>query len=138
MKNKCGIYRWTNLIDGKLYIGSSQNLGKRINYYFNISEYCKKNYICSALKKHGYYNFSLIILEYCDPCDKIYLEQFFMDLYKPEYNILKIAYSRSGHKLSDETKNKISISSNKKEVIQKKVRMKYGLSDNQIWTLKVS
>lgn len=35
-------------------------------------------------------------------------EQYYLDLFKPDYNILKKAGSRLGHKLSEETKDKIS------------------------------
>lgn len=35
-KGKCGIYRWTNLINGKSYIGSSVNLDRRLRCYFSI------------------------------------------------------------------------------------------------------
>ena len=33
-KNKCGVYRWNNLISGKTYVGSSINLTKRFTSYF--------------------------------------------------------------------------------------------------------
>jgi group I intron endonuclease len=51
------------------------------------------SYIYRALLKFGYSNFSLEILEYCDPSYTIGREQYYMDLFKPEYNILKIAGS---------------------------------------------
>jgi len=58
---------WTNRINDKQYIGSSDNLNRRFNEYFNTN-YLLKNtcmYICRALLKHGYSKFSLTILEYC-------------------------------------------------------------------------
>ena len=36
-------------------------------------------------------------------------EQYYIDYLKPEYNILKIANSRLGHKLSEKTKKAVSI-----------------------------
>ena len=33
-RNKSGIYSWTK-INGKVYIGSAQNISKRFNQYFN-------------------------------------------------------------------------------------------------------
>nr|QBM09688.1 hypothetical protein [Dactylella sp.] len=59
--------------------------------------------IYNALLKYGYSNFQLEILEYCDPKDCIKKEQYFIELLKPEYNILKSAGSRLGHKHSEET-----------------------------------
>lgn len=65
--------------------------------------------IYSAILKHDYINFSLDILEYCDKKNLIEREQYYLDLLKPEYNILKIANSRLGSKHTFETKNLMSI-----------------------------
>ena len=35
--NKSGIYKWTNKINGKQYIGSSINLSKRFQFYYSNS-----------------------------------------------------------------------------------------------------
>ena len=64
--------------------------------------------IYKALLKYGYSNFTLEILEYCDPKDLIKREQYYLDLIKPEYNILIIAGSRLGKKHSEETLAKMS------------------------------
>lgn len=114
-KGKSGIYRWNSLITGKTYIGSSVNLSRRFINYFNLSylerETKKRNsMIYSALLKYGYSNFSLDILEYCSIENVIRREQYYIDLLKPEYNILKVAGSTLGFKHSEETKAKMSIS----------------------------
>ena len=36
-KNKAGIYRWVNKVNGKTYVGSCVNLGRRIKDYCDIS-----------------------------------------------------------------------------------------------------
>ena len=64
--------------------------------------------IYSSLLKHGYSNFTLEILEYCGPSEAISREQYYLSLFKPEYNILLIAGSRLGSKHSEEAKAKIS------------------------------
>lgn len=64
--------------------------------------------ISRALIKYGYSNFSLQILEYCDIADLTEREQYYLDKLNPKYNILKIAGSSLGHKLTEETKAKIS------------------------------
>src|SRR4051794_20615442 len=66
--------------------------------------------ICNALLKYGYSKFSVEILEYCDSMDLIKREQYYIDLLKPEYNILKIAGSRLGSIHSEETRAKIALS----------------------------
>lgn len=55
----------------------------------------------AALLLYGYSNFSLEILEYCEPSDVISREQYYMDLLKPEYNTLKTAGSSIGFKYSE-------------------------------------
>lgn len=103
-KNKPGIYKWINNINGNTYVGSGLNLAKRVGDYYNKNELERNpRPIHAALLKHGHDNFTLEILEYCKPDELIKREQYYLDLVKPEYNILKNAYSLLGFKHSDET-----------------------------------
>jgi group I intron endonuclease len=65
--------------------------------YFLESEIKKgashRSMINSALLKYGYSNFTLEILEYCDSSEVVTREQYYLDLFKPEYNILSTAGS---------------------------------------------
>ena len=61
--------------------------------------------IYTALIKYGINNFRLEILEYCDRNNVLAREQFYLDLIKPKYNILKIAGSSLGFKHSEKTLN---------------------------------
>lgn len=103
-KNKSGIYRWINNLNGNTYVGSAVNLEIRLRSYFNSKE-LKRNSrpIKDALLKYGHSNFTLEILEYCPKISLTEREQFYMDLLLPEYNILKNAYSLLGYKHSQET-----------------------------------
>ena len=65
--------------------------------------------ICRALLKYGSSNFSLEILEYCEPADAKSREQYYLDILDPDYNILKIAGSPFGCTRSEETKAKMSL-----------------------------
>ena len=67
-------------------------------------------YICNALFKHGYYNFSLEILEYCEPEKCLEREAFYQQKkLNPEYNIsLNPSAPMYGRNHSEETKTKIS------------------------------
>jgi group I intron endonuclease len=112
-KNKSGIYRWTNLTNNNSYIGSSVNLARRLNEYYNLrilKLHSFKSYIYSSVLKYGHSNFKLEILEYCNSLNIHKREQYFIDLFKPEYNICKIVRSCLGKKHKEETKIKISIS----------------------------
>jgi group I intron endonuclease len=111
-KGKSGIYCFTCLTNGKKYVGSSVNLGRRFSQYFNAN-YLKRHtdmLISRALLKYGYSNFNLEILEYCDSSELLTREQYYFDLLNPEYNILKNAYSSLGYKHSAESRAKMSAS----------------------------
>lgn len=66
-----------------------------------------KSIISSALLKNGYHSFDLAILEYCKKEYLITREQYYINTFKPEYNILKDARSRLGVSHTAETKAKI-------------------------------
>lgn len=103
-RNKAGVYRWVNCIDNKTYIGSSTNLSERILDYFQSRILLKyKTHIHNALIKHGYSNFNLEIIEYCKKEETISREQYYIDLLKPEYNILKTAGSSLGYRHREDT-----------------------------------
>jgi len=101
---------WTCLVSGKSYVGSATNLGKRLYNYYNAKYLMRDDYmiINRALLKYGYSNFILEILEYCEPSKCIDREQYYIDLLKPEYNILPTAGSSLGFKHSEETLAKMS------------------------------
>jgi len=65
--------------------------------------------ICRALLKHGYSNFSLTILEYCEPAKCLEREGYYINLFNSEYNYSKNpTASFMGLKHSDESREKIS------------------------------
>lgn len=126
-EGKSGIYRWTHLASNKSYIGSSVNLGKRIRNYFSITFISHSTrrimVINKALLKYGYSKFKLEILEYCAPKELAKREQYYMDLFTPEYNVLKIAYSHLGYKHSEEALVKVR-SNLKKLNLSKSIKVK--------------
>jgi group I intron endonuclease len=96
-----GIYQIRNLINNKLYIGSSQVISKRwelhkcslkTNKHHNI-------HLQRAYNKYGKDNFVFEILEHIDDINNLYpKEQYYIDLLKPEYNIGGVV---GGGKLKD-------------------------------------
>jgi len=106
-KKKSGVYRWTNNLNGNSYVGSAVNLYLRLKQYYALN-LRKRIVIYNALLKYGYANFKLEILEYCDPGKCIEREQYYIDLLKPEYNVLKTAGSLLGFIHSKETRLKIA------------------------------
>jgi hypothetical protein len=113
-KGKTGIYKWTNTLNNKSYIGSGVDLTGRLRCYYSLKYMTTKislgeSAIYYALLKYGLANFSLTILEYCDRDIIIAREQYYLDLLKPEYNILLIAGASpmEGRKHSEGSRNKI-------------------------------
>ena len=108
-KGKSGVYRWVNKETGGSYVGSGTNLARRFYNYYSAASLIRHGcmVINRALLKYGYSNFTLEIIEYCEPSNVIAREQFYLDLLKPEYNILVKAGSSLGFKHAEETKQKI-------------------------------
>jgi group I intron endonuclease len=124
LRKKSGVYTFINNITNEFYIGSSINLTKRMvsYYYYTNSDKPSKLVIIRAMKKYGTENFSLGILEFCQQDLKICinLEQKWINLYKPKYNVLNIAGNSFGFKHSIETINKL------KEKLNKENHPKFG------------
>lgn len=82
----CGIYKITNKIDGKFYVGSSNNLEKRKREHFwslRRNEHVN-DYLQNAFNKYGEENFVFEVLEYVDnESDLLKVEQYYLDLLKP-------------------------------------------------------
>ena len=109
-KNKVGVYRWINKINNKSYVGSSINLGKRFHVYFSTKRLINSNMIIyKSVLKYGYSKFKLEILEYCESDIVNKREQYFIDILKPEYNILTTVGSSFGYKHSEETLRKFRL-----------------------------
>ena len=113
-KWRSGIYRFTNKINSKKYIGHSKNLSRRLSEYFRNSYLIKTTSmpICNALIKYGHENFRLEILEYCE-CEAsqeklLEREKYYIQLlpHTERYNIIEdqTLPPMSGRKHSDATK----------------------------------
>lgn len=124
LRKKAGIYVFINNITKDLYVGSSINLTKRMvsYYYYYNSDKLSQLVIIRAMKKYGLENFSLGIKEFCDKDPKVcvYLEQKWIDYYKPRYNVLTTAGNSLGYKHRIETINKL------KEIIKGENHPKFG------------
>ncbi len=109
---KSGIYKITNKLNGKCYIGSTKSLKRRQYNHFYLLKLGKHHslYLQNSYNKHGKDNFEFEILIYCPITDLLLFEQWFLDIVKPEYNICKTAGSSAGAVMSEQTKQKIALS----------------------------
>ena len=95
------IYKWTNLINGKVYIGKSVDVAKRIREYRYEVKRQSKRPIIQALIKYGFQNFKFEIIENCDFLSNeqiLQREQYWMNLYDSQnlqkgYNLLNAVES---------------------------------------------
>lgn len=140
LNKKSGIYKITNLINNKCYIGSGISIKSRFYQHrtsLNKNKHFNKHFQ-NAWNFHGEENFKFEILEYCKRENLLLQEEFWIKYYdsnNPEkgYNKridcktnlgnkatletrLKQSLSHLGHKRSKETQQKISKKQYKKFV----------------------
>lgn len=106
-----GIYSIRNSIDQKQYIGSSVNLRNR--WRAHLSDLRRgqhgNQYLQRAFDKHGEDAFAFSVLEHLEDSSQLLSrEQHYLDTLSPEYNILPRAGSPRGHRVSNETRRKMS------------------------------
>ncbi|GAA5794694.1 hypothetical protein HPULCUR_000039 [Helicostylum pulchrum] len=122
LKDKAGIYMFFNLSNGKQCVGSSVNLARRFRIHmYSVNRSNLPLY--RAISKYGTSNFAFLVLQTCEQDENtcLGLEQHYLDLYQPEYNILKLAGSSQGFKHSDET------IANLKKIHSKELHPRFGV-----------
>ena len=80
-----GIYKITNKINGKSYIGQSNNIERRLKEHKYISSETNKS-LKKAYKKYGKENFEFSILEQCKLEELDEKEIYYISTLKPKYN----------------------------------------------------
>lgn len=130
---KCnsGIYQIKNLVNEKIYIGSTNNFKRRKARHFSeLRNNChKNNYLQRSFNKYNEENFIFEILEYVEDRERLLeREQYWIDKYKPYINgynlriiaesnalikiprdvIIRRSQKRMGKKHSEESKQKMS------------------------------
>lgn len=106
-----GIYKISNTISNKCYIGSTNNAYHRYRTHISLLKR-NKHYSLHLQKAYNKYkeeNFKFHVFRICDKKFLLPIEQFYLSIFRPSYNNLVIANSNLGSKLSEEHKRKISI-----------------------------
>jgi group I intron endonuclease len=117
LTKQIGIYSIVNNNEGKMYIGSSMNLAKRILEHINNKQ--SSIYLQNAISKYKLENFTLYILEFLCTDNNlsktelniqlIEMEQKYLDLFDNKYNINPTAgKSRIGAKHTEATRELMS------------------------------
>ena len=128
-----GIYQIRNIVNNKIYIGSSKDIIKRFNNHTWLLRNNKHNnlHLQHSWNMHGANSFVFEILLLCEEFELLRYEQWYLDnvvRWKHDYNISKfvvacfrgrnhtdraknkISKKLTGRKLTKETKNKMSTS----------------------------
>ena len=118
------IYKHTNKINGKVYIGQTC---QKPEYRWNNGEgYKRQAYFYSAIQKYGWNNFEHIILKgdltlkEANYWEEYYIKQYNSTNKQYGYNI---SFGGDNRKLSEETKKKISMA-NKGHLVSEETRQK--------------
>ena len=94
------IYKITNKINGKIYIGQAQNFYLR---YYEHKKTRKDGYLSRAYRKYGFENFEFVILEKLEITNLNKREEYWINYYKSYnanigYNICRFANTTRGRK----------------------------------------
>lgn len=84
-----------NNVTKKFYIGRSTNLQERLYSYCSLSHLeinLEHSVIYRKIWQFGVQNFSFAVVEHCNPEELGKREQFYIDQWKPQYNIRKKVY----------------------------------------------
>jgi group I intron endonuclease len=116
--SKPGIYLLRNKINNKVYIGKAVNIRKRLSSHKNSHHYARMQGlpIVRSIRKHGWENFEISILECFDKIDNNKLLEIEADYIKkydatnPKigYNLVAFGMGTTGYKHTEETKRKLS------------------------------
>lgn len=117
------IYRIRNLVNGKIYIGSTQKIAirrKEEHFCELVGGYHYNKHLQNSFDKHGKASFTFEVLEEVDLPEilnkkeryKALLEReiFYIQSLKPQYNICtEVRGGKLGRIVSEETKKKLSL-----------------------------
>jgi group I intron endonuclease len=115
MANYCGVYKISNTVSGKFYIGSSICIRQRfLQHRSALNRGSHQNsHLQSSWNKYGKQVFEFEVLLVCSPEKMRFYEQILIDNLHPKYNKSLSATSgvAAGSKCSEEHKKKVGASS---------------------------
>jgi group I intron endonuclease len=104
------VYQIVNKLNDHKYIGSTNNFNKRKSEHFRKLKKKEHHsiYLQNAFNKYGSENFKMTAIIECTLTEKLVLEQHYLTIFKPEYNMsISATAPMQGRKHSEETLNKL-------------------------------
>lgn len=90
-----GVYAIVHLRSGRCYVGSSNNVTRRMQNHFG--DLMRRKHHTAALQDlwnaEGLSAFRVVVLEYCDPIELIFREQIWIDAFPDQLNRSRIAWN---------------------------------------------
>lgn len=114
MNTKFYVYKFTNNINSKVYIGVTNDIKRRVRTH----KLCRGGNVRfhNAIKKYGFENFIFTILEECNSQEEAFITEItYIEYYKSNieefgYNLTSGGEGATGYKHTEDARNKISIS----------------------------
>lgn len=97
----CGVYKIENKVNGKVYIGCSNNIERRWREHKLYGTSCYGTYHCvlyDSINKYGIENFSFNILEECNQEELFEKERYYIDYYDSYNNGYNMTFGGEGNK----------------------------------------
>lgn len=106
-----GVYQIKNIVNNKIYIGSTRNFKKRYHEHSHLLRkgIHQNRYLQNAYNKYGEDNFIIELIEICKEDELTIREQHYIDVLNPEYNITKEVIRNTPSKESRELMSKSRI-----------------------------
>lgn len=143
-----GIYKYTNKINNKVYIGQSTNITRRIAEH-NRRAFTEENHefhslLSKALRKYGLDNFTIEVIEECskeelDEKEKFYIAQYNSCNTNYGYNLQLGGNSNLGGigKLTFEELESLTWELKNTDIPQKELAIKYGITNQSVSDINV-
>lgn len=101
---KSGIYKITNKLNGKFYIGQSRRMSARWKKHCCPSAANRNMPIARAIQAYGKENFKFEVLEFCSIAELNAKEIEYIRKLNPKYNITAGGEGSNGHKVSKKSR----------------------------------
>lgn len=108
--SKSGIYKITNKVNGKIYIGLSNNIDRRFQEHVtprNVKY--KTTNLAKAFRKYGIDSFVFEIIELCEVDFLAEREMYHISIINPEYNMNEGGIGNKGLSLTDAQRLHLSV-----------------------------